>query len=247
MLALKRQPNNAHLDAPDLIANQTFTDSGSANQFLQSVLSGTPDALLILNAAGNYGFPLSTIAKNLEQFGSAHDIEGASSAIPFVFIGNGGLNSGSAHQSGYSSRDMSGYLAADSNGKYTFLQTDFVRYDITTDGTIKIGNKTYKVADAAFKEGGCDAAASDSFHLVVVNRESPETLLVDNAYCTGQHPDHLDYMAGDLKGVTDEKSLVFIASPSQRIGISARTVMRESPRWLSKSRDSAVIGKPWYT
>ena len=212
LLALKRQPNASHLDAPDLIANQTFNDSGAANQFLQSVLSATPDALLILNAVGNYGFALSSIAKNLEQFGSAHDIEGVSSAIPFVLVGNGGLNTGGAHQRGFSSLNMSGYLAVDSNDNSTLIQPDYIRFDIGINGTIKVGNKTYTAANAGFKEGGCDAAVSDSFHLVIVSRESPDTLLVDNVYCTGRTPAILSYMAIDLSGVNSEGALVFIAT-----------------------------------
>ncbi len=212
MLALKRQPNASHLDAPDLIANQTFTESGAANQFLQPVLSATPDALLLVNAVGNYGFALSSIAKNLEQFGSAHDIEGVSSAIPFVLIGNGGLNTGGAHQRGSSSLNLSGYLAVDSNGNYTLIQPDYVRFDIGIDGTITVGNKTYTAANAGFKEGGCNAAGSDSFHLVIVSRESPDTLLTDNVYCTGRNPSHLNQMAVDLNGVNSEGALVFIAT-----------------------------------
>jgi hypothetical protein len=35
----------------------------------------TPDALLIANGVGSYGFPLSAIAKNLEQFGGQADLE----------------------------------------------------------------------------------------------------------------------------------------------------------------------------
>ena len=39
LLALKRQPNHSHLDAPDLVQDGTFTNAASANQFLQNVLS----------------------------------------------------------------------------------------------------------------------------------------------------------------------------------------------------------------
>ena len=52
LLALKRQPNNEHLDAPDLIQDGTFVDTSSANQLLQNVLANTPDALLIACAQG---------------------------------------------------------------------------------------------------------------------------------------------------------------------------------------------------
>lgn len=211
LLALKRQQGEV-LDTPDLIQDQVFTDANSANAFLQNVLAKNSDALLIANGVGNYGVALSAIAKNLEQFGAQVDLEQNGDAPLFIFIGNGGRNKGGALQRGYSTRAIDGYLATDSNGNYTFIQTDYLRYDITTDGTVKIAAKTYPVANASYKYPGCDAAASNSFHLVVVNRESPGTLLADNAYCTGNNPTHLGAMATDLKGVASEGDLVFIAT-----------------------------------
>jgi hypothetical protein len=219
MVALKRQPGS-NLAAPDLIANQTFTDASSANQFLENVLAGTPDALLILNAVGNYGFGLSAIAPNLEQFGSAHDIEEVSTAIPFVFIGNGGLNSGQAHQSGFSTRDMSGYLATDSNGtpqaNYTFIQPDYVTFHLTTDGTIQIGATTYTVAGSG-KVPGCDG--TNAFHVVAVQRDAPDMLIGNESYCTAAQPDsEITHLHKDLSGLAgSESNLVFIVSAGHPI------------------------------
>ena len=71
LLALKRQPNRNHLDAPDVIKDGTFMNAALANQFLlQNVLSSTPDALLIVNAVGSYGFNLSDVGASLEKFGA---------------------------------------------------------------------------------------------------------------------------------------------------------------------------------
>lgn len=69
MVALKRQPDNSSPDAPVLIpgGDKVFTEPSAAKQFLQNVLAGTPDALLIANGVGNYGFALNSIANNLEQ------------------------------------------------------------------------------------------------------------------------------------------------------------------------------------
>ncbi|MGA8597666.1 MAG: hypothetical protein WB676_23375 [Bryobacteraceae bacterium] len=217
LLALKRLPDSSHLDKPDLVDNGTFTDATSANAFLESVLGSNPDALLILNAVGNYDFGLNQIAANLEKFGSASDIEGVSTAIPFVFVGNGGLNVKGAHQSGYSNQNMSGYLAKDSSGNYTFIQTDYVKYDLIVDGsgagqdgTINIGAKSYTVAGSD-KPAAC--TDSNGFHVVVVDREVPGTLLSNGSYCTAQANSAITRLITDLSNlVGSESNLVFIAS-----------------------------------
>jgi hypothetical protein len=218
IVALKRQPDSSHLDTPDLVGNGTFTDATSANAFLQNILNGPdPDALLILNAVGNYNFGLNQIAANLEQFGSASDIEGVSGAIQFVFVGIGGLNVKGAHQSGYSNQNMSGYLAADSNQHYTFIQTDYVKYDLLVDGsgagqdgTINIGTNSYTVAGSG-KLASC--TGSNGFHLVAVQREVPGTLITNESYCTAQADSEITHLITDLSNlVGSESNLVFIAS-----------------------------------
>ena len=157
LLALQRQPDSRPAGSPDspvLISDEVVTSAASANQFLQTVLSNplTKDAVLIVNGVGNFNVFLSDIAKNLEAFGGQVDLEPLQGTLPFVFIGNGGRNKGSALQRGYSAVPVDGYLARDPKGNYTFLQTDFVRYDISLDGTIKVGNATYDVA-RSYKPG----------------------------------------------------------------------------------------------
>lgn len=112
LLALSRNPDSSHLDMPDVVADNVFTDAGSANQFLQNILAGANnDALIIANGVGNYGFAVSAIANNLDLFGAQVDLEGVNGAIPFIFIGNGGRNKGGALQRGFSTLPISGYLA----------------------------------------------------------------------------------------------------------------------------------------
>jgi hypothetical protein len=79
-----------------------------------------------------------------------------------------------------------------------------------------MGQKTYKAAAAGYKPG-CDAAASNSFHLLVVDRESPDVVLADNTYCTTQNPELLRGMATDLSGVRSDGELVFIATSGSPI------------------------------
>lgn len=217
LLAFKRSPDESHLDAPDVIQNgdATFHDASSANQFLENILSAVPNAFLIVNAPGNYGFPLNAVAKNLEKFGAQNDIESVDSPIPFVLLGNGGRNMGQALQRGNSNRNVDGYLAKDSEGNYTFIQTDYVRYDITTDGTITIGDTTYTVADSY--KPGCNGDASNSFHLLIVHRETLQpvaTPAVNNTYCTAQSDSEIHRLATDLPKVVgnNEGLLVFLAS-----------------------------------
>ncbi len=211
MLALKRQQGQA-LDTADLIQDQVFTDANSVNSFLQNVLAKNSDAFLIVNGVGNYGVALSEIAKNLEQFGGQVDLEAITNSPPFIFIGNGGRNKGGARERGYDTRTLDGYLATDSNGNYTFIQTDYVQYDITTDGTIKIGGTTYTVADSY--KPGCNGETSNSFHVLIVDRESLQPIQVNNTYCTAQSDSEIGRLASDIPHVigNNEGLLIFIAS-----------------------------------
>ena len=254
LLAIKRKPNfdqNGNPLPPTVIGDQVFTAANTpadANQFLQNILKNTPDALLIANGVNNqYSISPGSIAASLEQFGGQVDLEGLPDAVNIVFVGNGGRYKGRAFERLFYTDNVDGYLATDTQKNYGFIQTDYLRYDITTDGTIKIGTKTYPVANAAFKEAGCDAAASDSFHLVVVDRESPQTLLVDNAYCTGQNPVHLGYMAGDLKGVTSEGDLVFIASNGHPIPADWNFGTDGDARVYPLAQDMPYLGGYWET
>jgi hypothetical protein len=249
LLALKRQPNRQSLDTPTLVQDGTFTNANSANQFLQNVLSATPDAFLLVNAVGNYGFALNAVATSLEKFGSQTDIEAIGGAIPFVLIGNGGRNKGQASQKGYSTLNVDGYLTQDTNGNYTFIQTDYVRYDIGVDGTIKIGATTYPVANAN-KYAGCDAAASNSFHLVVVSRESPDHLLINNAYCTSQTPSLFTNMVGDigyLNNTFGEGALYFIASNGKPIPADWNFGTNGDGRIYPLALEVANLGGYWET
>jgi hypothetical protein len=209
LLALQRQPDKSHLDAPDMVLDQNYTDAASLTGALQRIRQTPGNPMVMVNAVGNYGFHISDVAQALTNFGAYPDLQ-IPITMPFIFVGIGDGNPNTALQRGYSTRELDGYLAQDSNGNYAFIRTDYVRYDITTDGTIKIGNKSYPVA-AAYKPY-CDAAASDSLHLLVVDRESPDVGIANNAYCTGQNPSRLGDMAKDLTGVAAEGELVFIAT-----------------------------------
>jgi hypothetical protein len=114
---------------------------------------------------------------------------------------------GEARQRGGSSLPLDGYLAKDSSGNFKFIQTDYVRYDVTTDGTIAIGTKSYKAAS----NNSCSGAKS--FHLVVVDRETPGNLLTDNTYCTAASDTEIARLISDLGTlVSNEGQLAFLAS-----------------------------------
>jgi hypothetical protein len=248
LLALNRKPNPQNPGNLDLIRNDWFVESGeadTANQWITSVLANNSDAILIVNAVGDYGFGLNSIAKNLEQFGATPDIEGVPGAIPFVFIGNGGLNTGGAHQRGYSSQNLTGYLAQDTNGKYTFIQTDYIKYDIGLDGTIKIGPTTYTVA-SSYRYAGCNG--SNALHLVVVNRETPSVLIANNTYCTGQSDSDISHLIQDLQGVLGhEEQLVFFASNGHPIPVNWSFGTDGDPRIVPLARIMRQFGGYWET
>ena len=212
LLALKRQPQQDpnQQDTPELIKDQVVTDTTSANQFLLNLLTNTDtnDALVIANGVGNYEISVSDLAPNLERFGGQVDLEQQGGAIPLIFLGNGGLNKGGALQRGYSTFPIDGYLALDSNSNYKFIQTDYVRYDITPDGTITIGGIAYTAAASSWK-GSCDG--SNSLRLVVVNRETLQ-MTANKSYCTAAGDDQIGYLEGDLGGFNSEANLVFIGT-----------------------------------
>ncbi|MBV9268435.1 MAG: DUF3824 domain-containing protein, partial [Acidobacteriaceae bacterium] len=245
LLALQRQPDINNLDAPDMLWDQTYTDAASVNNALKQILTLGGGPIVMVNAVGSYGITLSSVAKGLTPYGAWPDLQVINGALPFIFIGNGGRNPQTALQRGGSTRPVDGYLAQDSSSNYAFIQTDFVQYDITTDGTIKVRNKTYEAANAGYKQA-CDAAASNSFHLVIVDRESLNTL-VDNVYCTGQHPSVLGSMATDLSGVTGEGQLVFIASNGHPIPADWNFGTDGDARVYPLAQQMARLGGYWET
>lgn len=207
LLALKRRPESVNPDVPILVRDGTFVDAGSANLFLETVRNNVPDALVIANGVGNYDFGLSSISQYLQQFGGAIDLEAVPNAIPFVFIGSGGQKMGEARQRGSSGLPFDGYLAKDSSQNFKFIQTDYVRYDITTDGTVTVGTTSYEAASNTICGG------ANSFHLLVVDREMPSKLLSDNTYCTATSDAEIARLITDLGTlVTNEGQLAFLAS-----------------------------------
>jgi hypothetical protein len=245
ILALVRQPDINNPGVPKLIQQQTFTDPGSANEFLQNVLSNHPDALLLIDGVGNYGFGPAAIATNLHSFGAAHDIDSISAAIPFVFVANGGMNIAQAHQVGSSASSTTGYLATDTSGNYAFIQTDYVRFDIGLSGTIQIGSKAYTVANS-YKRPNCDG--SDSFRLVVVQRASLDSLVANNTYCTGRVSGEFDHLEQDLQGVIGhEDQIAFFASNGHPIPPDWNFGTDGDPRISPLAVEIAQLGGFWET
>ena len=240
MLVLSRQPKTSSLGSPTLIGNQTFTDAASADQFLQSVLGNTPDAILILNGVGNYGFGPAALSDTLAKFGATGDEKSAIAAVPFVLIGNGGLNASSAHERLSSNLNMSGSFATDSNGNYIFVQTDYIKYDIGLDGTIKIGTTTYAA--------GNSCTGSNAFNLVVVSRESPETLVTYKVYCTAESDSEINEMTNEIATFTqDEAYLLFIGSTGHPIPANWNFDTDGDPRTSPLGAQIALLGGYWET
>ncbi len=249
LLALQRQPNGSHLDAPDLIADQSLSSLQDENTFFSNILAKTPDALLIVVGVGGYGVVLNDLAWALEAFGAQPDLVQVDSVPPFALIGNGGLNQGQAWEAIGSSpsapvRNVDGYFAPDSNGKYTFIETDYVRYDITPDGTITI-NGTAWTAAASFRNGGCDV--SNSFRLVVADRATLK-VTANNSYCTAESDDQIGWFIGDLSGVaTDESVIAFIGTNGHPIPANWNFGTDGDPRFQGFAKEVAQLGGYWET
>jgi hypothetical protein len=247
LLALQRQPDSSHLDAPDMLLDQTYTDAASANSALQQISGTGGGPLVMVNAVGGYGIFLSDVAKRLKPFGAYPDLQLINAAPPFIFIGNAGRNAQTALQRGSSTFPLDGYLAQDSNNNYTFTQTDFVRYDIATDGTIKIGRTTYDVA-SSYKPG-CTGDASNSFHLVVVDRESLQPWNINNTYCTAQNDVEITRLVGDISAhlVSNESVLVFLASNGHPIPANWNFGTDGDARFYPLAQQIVKLGGYWET
>ncbi len=215
LVALKRQPNTAHLDAPDVVLDKNYNSSAPMIQDLINVQKSSPDAMIMVIAVGQ-SFRVSEIATKLKEFGGGSDLAGVGSAA-FAFIGIGGLGEAAAPLSrGYSTRAVNGFLAPDSNGNYAFLQNDFIRYDINLNGDITVGNNTYTYSNS-YQYSGCNG--QNAFRLVVVDREDPNVRLANNTYCTGVSDDHSRQLSIDIRNVVNagEGMLVFIGSMGKPI------------------------------
>jgi hypothetical protein len=254
LLTLKRQPNSSHLDAPDVINDVAFPIDGiddAVHQFLVNTRANNPDALLIVIGFGEGGgFVLGAYPEDLEYFGASKDLENYTVAQgwPYLLIGNGGLNIAQAWQeispTYYTAvRNVDGYVAPDSNGNYTFIETDFVRYDITPDGTITIGGKAYTAADS-FRNGGCDV--SNSFRLVVADRATLN-VTANNSYCTAESDDQIGWFIGDLSGAINETQLVFIGTNGHPIPTNWNFGNDGDPRFQGFAKEVAQLGGYWET
>lgn len=248
ILALSRQPDPKHLDAPDLILDQTYTDAASVTGALKQVLNTLGGPVVIINAVGNYGIALSDVAQALASFGAGSDLRPINAAIPFIFVGNGGRKQQTALQRGYSTRNLDGYLAQDSNSNYAFLQMDFLRYDINLDGSITVGQNTYSVADS-YKVDGC--GGQNAFHLVKVDRETADAALVNNTYCTAQSDSEIQRLIGDLNLITsnfaDESGLIFLASNGHPIPANWNFGTDGDARIYPLAQQVAKLGGYWET
>ncbi|HYI94139.1 MAG TPA: hypothetical protein VEX68_11385, partial [Bryobacteraceae bacterium] len=267
VLALSRQPNSNKLDAPDLVWDKTYTNGADTFNALVSIRNTDPDALLIVNGVGNYGFGLADKVGNINgvpvgvgwylgTFGAYSDLAGISGAIPFTFIGVGGANAQTALQRGYGTRDVQGYLAPDSNVNYAFIQTDFVRYDIKLNGDITVGQNTYTVADSYRCNRnipGCalDCNGQNAFHAVIVDREDPNTVYMNSSYCTTGSDNEILRIMGDINTVTanltNESRLVLIGSNGKPIPANRNFGLNGDPRIYPLAQMIAKLGGYWET
>lgn len=250
LLVLSRQPDKEHLDAPDMLLDETFTNAVSVDNTLKNFSSMPGGPIVMVNAVGDYGvggITLSAVAQGLKPFGAYPDLKSINAAPPFIFIGNAGRKPQTALQRGYSTLPLDGYLVQDSNLNYTFTQTDFVHYDITTDGTITIGNKPYTVANSY--RVNCDG--QNAFHLLKVDRARPNAVLVNNSYCTAQSDYEIQRLIADLNvatsNFTDESALYFIASNGHPIPANWSFGTDGDARFYPLAQQVAKLGGYWET
>ncbi|MBV9481673.1 MAG: hypothetical protein JO249_13105, partial [Acidobacteria bacterium] len=250
LLALSRQPDPEHPDAPDELLDKMFLNAYLLNNALKQLSSTSGGPIVMVNAVGDYGIygiTLSAVAQGLKPFGS-YGLQSINAAPPFIFISNAGRNPQTALQRGYSTLPLDGYLVQDSNGNYTFTQTDFVHYDMTTvDGAITIGGTTYDVASSY--QPGCSGDASNSFHLVVVDRESLQLQNINNTYCTAQSNSEISRLVGDMSAHLDgnPNALAFLVSNGHPIPADWSFGTDGDARIYPLAQQVAKLGGYWET
>jgi hypothetical protein len=248
IVAIGRQPVRGQLDAPQVIWNRNYKDPTAVNNDLTNLRTTNPDAMILVNASGAYGFNVWQVGSKLVEFGATTGVTSAP-MIPFVFLGISGTAAGTTPlERGYSTRPVNGYLATDSNGNYAFIQTDFVRYDIATNGDISVGGTKYPVS-TSFRVPGCDG--TNSFHFVIVDREDPTTLYGHNTYCTGSSDSEIGRLIGDLRTLTsnftDEGRLVFMATNGSPIPSNWNFGTDGDARFYPLAQQMRALGGFWET
>jgi hypothetical protein len=176
-----------------------------------------------------FGLTFANMAKALEQFGlqGSKDFQGA--FLHFSLIGNGGLEPGQAHEAFYlglttTARLVQGYFARNSQGTFTFIQPDYVRYDIQPDGTIQVGSKSFDVASA--NGAGC---SSGGFHLLAVNALNL-SVTANRDFCNvGADPAALKALVTDLDSYADRAPSTSRRSRSEYSLISST---RTGANWM---------------
>ncbi|MGI8773208.1 MAG: hypothetical protein ACR2JE_17435 [Acidobacteriaceae bacterium] len=225
--------NGAHIVALDrttlqLLPNgdQTFQTWIDVNKFLDGIRAGShADAIIMATSFGYsfYGLTFADMAEALEQFGleGSTDFQGA--FLHFSLIGNGGLQPGQAHVAFYqgltrTARLVQGYFAKNSQGTYTFIQPDYVRYGIQPDGTIQVGSKSFDVASAS--GAGCSGGG---FHLLAVNALDL-SVSANRDFCNvDTDPAALQSLISDLDTYTNRRyraDIVFFTSYGNAFGAS---------------------------
>ena len=211
----------------DLISDKTYDTTGPTTAAtLISDLGGVePGQLVILSTLKSVGAgfcptqpnnapcPVSGVLATLgatNEFGQIHD-----PSFVFNMIGIKGIKQGGAWQNGTS--DLSGYFTLDVQTNYTFVNTDYVKFEVfpSTEaspfGTMIIGGKTY-TGSGNFGVGG--------LHLLVLDRAAPtQAPLFERIYYSDNgYKDLQDNqtLASYLNNNAQEGNLVLITSFGQQ-------------------------------
>ena len=206
---------------------QTFQTTDDVNKFLAGIRAASHADAIIMATSFGYGFrfglTFADMANALEPFGlqPSKDFNGA--FLHFSLIGNGGMEPGQAHEAFYqglttTARLVQGYFAKNSQGTFTFIQPDYVRYDIQPDGTIQIGSKSFDVASASGAQ-----CSGGGFHLVAVDALQL-SLTANRDFCNvSTDPAALKALIADLDTYADRRfraDIVFFTSYGNAFGAS---------------------------
>jgi hypothetical protein len=187
-----------------LLRDTAFYTSDAFNSYIDSILKGSgqpEDALVLAASISINGFPLSAVASSLKKLGATDEFDGQHNTNgALAFIGHGGLKMGQAYQSGGA---ISGYFAADTQGRYAFIPLDYLTYSLDPiGGKITAGNQTWTA--------GCN----NGLFLVEFDRKDPRMARSVTCYQTGFGDETAlnGLKAALVRGNSREDSGVFLIS-----------------------------------
>ena len=152
-----------------VLDTKTF-DTSSGYGGVATYLDGLDSYRIVIVSTLSASGAVSQLAPTLEKFGTTTGFRGAGDNMAFSVIGIRGLQTGQAWEIG-DGTGLAGSFVQDSNGNFTLVQFDYVKYELVPSTT---GPATITIGTAA--PISSTTGAPGGFLMVVVDRATLATL-----------------------------------------------------------------------